>query len=215
MSDARLTSHEGCGGATGTAGRRGGVGRRGDAGGRWRLALVAGAVLVACGLAVWWQGAQRASAQASEGRALCRALLADLDATVPASGPAAERDPASLPVAELEGVQVAGRISGTGVPLDLPVAALGEDAGLVPALEGDAGGRLVVRVPAWLADEAGLDALAPGDRLAFVQVNGARRSFSVADGGTTSAEFDDDYDLLVYWRGALGEKDWVGCSQSS
>ena len=56
MSDARLTSREGRGGASGGARRR------------WRLALVAGAVLVVCGLAVWWQGTQRAAAQASEGR---------------------------------------------------------------------------------------------------------------------------------------------------
>lgn len=203
MSDARLTSREGRGGASGGARRR------------WRLALVAGAVLVVCGLAVWWQGTQRAAAQASEGRELCRTLLADLDVTVPGSGPSPERDPASLPVAELEGVQVAGRLSGTEVPVDLPVAALGEDASLTPALEQGPGGKLVVRVPSWLAGESWLDALAPGNRLTFVQTNGARRSFSVADRGTTSAEFDDNYDLLVYAQGAFGQKDWVGCTQLS
>ena len=203
MSDAALTPRARRTGASGGAGRR------------WQLALIAGAVLVACGLLVWWQGAQSAAAQARDGRALCPALLADLEATVPGSGPAAEQAPEDLPVIELEGVQVAGRLSGLEAPVDLPVAALGEDASLTPALEEGSGGELVVRVPSWLAGESGLDALEPGNRLMFVQVNGARRSFSVVDRGTTRAAFNDSYDLLIYVRGAYGEKDWVGCSQFS
>ncbi|MGN8688905.1 hypothetical protein ACTND8_03240 [Atopobiaceae bacterium HCP3S3_F7] len=54
-----------------------------------------------------------------------------------------------------------------------------------------------------------------GDSLAFVQVNGSRRSFSVKDTGVTNASFNDDFDLLVYTEGTFGEKTWVGCSQSS
>lgn len=203
MSDARLTSREKRGDAAGAAPRR------------WWLALAAGAVLVACGLLVWWMGMQCATAQASEGSALYQAVLADLDATVPASGPTAEEDPAALPVAQLEGVDVVGRLVCRDASLDLPVAALGEDASLIPALEEGNNGELVVRVPAWLAREARLDTLASGDRLVFVQVNGARRTFSVEDAGTTSADFNDNFDLLVYTEGSFGEKTWVGCSQSS
>ncbi|MCH3956140.1 MAG: hypothetical protein LKE45_01950 [Olsenella sp.] len=70
-------------------------------------------------------------------------------------------------------------------------------------------------MPAWLAREARLDALASGDRPLFVQVNGARRTFCVEDAGTTSADFNDNFDLLVYTEGSFGEKTWVGCSQSS
>jgi hypothetical protein len=203
VSDARLTSREKRGGAAGAAPRR------------WRLALVAGAVLVTCGLFVWWMGTQRATAQASEGSAFYQAVLADLDDTVPASGPAAEEDPAALPVAQLEGVDVVGRLVCKDASLDLPVAALGEDASLIPALEEGNGDELVVRVPAWLAREARLDALASGDRPLFVQVNGARKTFCVEDAGTTSADFNDNFDLLVYTEGSFGEKTWVGCSQSS
>lgn len=160
-------------------------------------------------------GTQRATAQVSEGSAFYQAVLADLDDTVPASGPAAEEDPAALPVAQLEGVDVVGRLVCKDASLDLPVAAAGEDASLIPALEEGTGGELVVRVPAWLAREARLDALASGDRPLFVQVNGARRTFSVEDAGTTSADFNDNFDLLVYTEGSFGEKTWVGCSQSS
>lgn len=203
MSDARLTSREKRDGAAGATPRR------------WQFTLVAGTVLVACGLLVWWMGTQRATAQASEGSALYQAVLADLDATVPASGPTTEEDPATLPVAQLEGVEVVGRLVCRDASLDLPVAALGEDASLLPALEEGNGSELVVRVPAWLAREARLDTVASGDRLLFVQVNGARRSFSVEDAGTTSADFNDNFDLLVYTEGSFGEKTWVGCSQSS
>lgn len=203
MSDARLTSREKRCGADGAVPRHS------------QFALVAGAVLVACGLLVWWMGTQRAMAQASEGSALYQAVLADLDATVPSSCPAAEEDPAALPVAQLEGVDVVGRLVCRDASLDLPVAALGEDASLIPALEEGNNGELVVRVPAWLAREARLDTLASGDRLVFVQVNGARRTFSVEDAGTTSADFNDNFDLLVYTEGSFGEKTWVGCSQSS
>lgn len=203
MSDVPLTSRRARGGAAGAAPWR------------WRLALGVGAALVACGLLVWWQGTQRAAAQESEGSALCQAVLADLDAAVPASGPAAEDDPAALPVVQLEGVDVAGRITCRDASLDLPVAALGEEAGLLPVLEEGNGDELVVRVPVWLWRKEALGALAMGDSLVFVQVNGSRGSFSVEDTGVTNASFNDNFDLLVYTEGAFGEKTWVGCSQSS
>lgn len=182
---------------------------------RWRLALLAGLALLACGLLVCAHGVAQAATERSEGTVACEAILGSLDQLVPASGESAEDDPASLPVLQLRGVDVVGRLTAKGISLDLPVAALGTDSATVPCLEQGNGNELVVRCQPWHQGASALGSLAKGDEVTFTQVDGATRTYRVADSGETSQEFNDHFDLLVYYEGQFGSKHWVGCSQSS
>jgi hypothetical protein len=182
-------------------------------GGRWRLAVCVGLALVAAGLLAWGRGVAQASQDEARGTAFCSRALARLDRVVPASGGTVAASAAELPVLQVDGVDVAGRLVAATSGLDAPVAALGSATKLAPALEDGRAGELVVRFRPW--QTSAIQALRKGEELCFVQVDGASGTYSVVDAGTTGSKFDDHFDLLLYVEGSFGSKRWVGCSQSS
>ena len=190
---------------------RGGAEPRG--GGRWRLAVCVGLALVATGLLAWGHGVAQASQEEARGKAFCSRALARLERVTSASGGEVAAGVADLPVLQVDGVDVAGRLVAAGAGLDTPVAAAGSATGLAPSLEEGRAGELVVRCRPW--QTSAIQALRKGEELRFVQVDGAGRTYSVVDAGTTSSKFDDHFDLLLYVEGSFGSKRWVGCSQSS
>lgn len=182
-------------------------------GGRWRLAVCVGLALVAAGLLTWGRGVAQASQAEARGTAFCSHALARLDRVVPKSGGTVANGAANLPVLQVDGVDVAGRLVAARAGLDVPVAALGTSTDLAPAFEDGRAGELLVRCLPWQA--SAIRALRKGEELQFVQVDGARRTYSVVDAGTTDSKFDDHFDLLLYVEGSFGSRQWVGCSQSS
>lgn len=182
-------------------------------GGRWRLAVCVGFALVAAGLLTWGRGVAQASQAEARGTAFCSHALARLDRVVPKSSGTLANGAANLPVLQVEGVDVAGRLVAAKAGLDTPVAALGTSTDLAPVLEDGRAGELLVRCLPWQA--SAIRALRKGEELQFVQVDGARRTYSVVDSGTTDSKFDDHFDLLLYVKGSFGSRQWVGCSQSS
>nr|WP_314639241.1 hypothetical protein [uncultured Olsenella sp.] len=174
------------------------------------MLALAGAVLAASFMAR--QAGARKSAE------LCSGILSELEKPGggDASGTVTGKDQDhELPARELLGMDVIGRLSARAVGLDVPVGAVGSDASLVPCQVGSRDGELVVCGSSYQGGIGRIGGLGDGDAVTFTGVDGLVRTYEVASSGTTKSDFDDDFDLLVYYEGAFGERHWVGCSETS
>jgi len=191
--------------------------------GRGRTLVTAGVVLVAAAIVLIGVRAYQAAQAKDRSAQLCRSLTAKLDQVV---GEAAEQDTspalnaAHMPVLQLEGVDVIARLQIETLGLDVPVAAEGSDAALTPArvMRPDGDESKLEVAGATYQDEGAwgrIGDLTGGETVALTSVTGARQEYVVVSAGRTSAEFDDNFDLLVYYADGFGEKTWVGCTKSS
>ena len=177
-----------------------------------RLAAVGIVVLIAgCGLLGW--STADASAAQDRSATVCAALLAQLDSSIPAS-PEDEAGIDSLPVLNTQGIDVAGRLQSAGGTLDVSVAAKGADARITPALNEGRTGELVVEGRSYQGGLGSIDSMKQGSSLTFTQMDGTVRTYRVADTGTLQGEFNDNFDLLVYYRDTCGAKHWAGCESA-
>ncbi len=185
-----------------------------------RAFVVVGVALVAAAVAVFaWQAA---GVRAAEGRSgeLCSQILGELDERVPVTAAAAGLDVAALPVLELRGVDVVARLQVATIGLDVPVAAEGSDAALVPTrvarADGDEG-KVLVAGSTYQGDGAWerIGELAGGEHVTLTGMTGASQEYVVVSAGRTKADFDDDFDLLMYYEDELGNKTWAGCTKVS
>ncbi|MGN0286817.1 MAG: hypothetical protein ACI4B6_04035 [Atopobiaceae bacterium] len=179
---------------------------------RSRVLVSAGVVLAVAGALMWAHGQAVAGELRQQSAQTCAQVTQQLDQVAPASGGAVSVNPSQLAVLQVEGIDVVGRLQASAIGLDLPVAALGSSFDVVPALEQGRQGQLVVHGCSYQGAMSQLDGLAAGTEVTFTQVDGATSRYQVVSGGVTSQEFDNDYDLLIYWADELGSKRWVGCS---
>lgn len=126
-------------------------------------------------------------------------------------------DPNDLPVLQVNGVDVVGRLHVDGIGLDLPVAAKGGDTSVVPGVVDARDGELAIEGGRYMSAGAmgAITSLAGGTKVTFTQVNGQTTTYSVVGAGVTGEQFNDNFDLLVYYQDAFGQKGWVGCSMNS
>lgn len=177
-----------------------------------RLAAVGAAVLIAgCGLLGW--STADASAAQDQSADVCASLLTQLDASIPAS-PEDEAGIDSLPVLNAQGIDVAGRLQADDGTLDVPVAAEGSDTRLTPALDEGRTGELVVEGRPYQSGLGSIDSMKRGSTVTFTQMDGTVRTYRVADTGTLQGEFNDNFDLLMYYCDAYGTKHWAGCASA-
>ncbi len=177
-----------------------------------RLAAVGIVILIAgCGLLGW--STADASAAQDRSATVCAALLTQLDSSIPAS-PEDEAGIDSLPVLNTQGIDVAGRLQSADGTLDVPVAAKGADARIAPVLNEGRTGELVAEGRSYQGGLGSIDSMKQGSSLTFTQMDGTVRTYRVADTGTLQGEFNDNFDLLVYYRDTCGAKHWAGCESA-
>lgn len=157
---------------------------------------------------------------------LVEKINGDLGQVVPSSGSgeygqvSGQVDLADLPQVELEGINIIGQLRCETIGLDVPVAADGEDPAFVPtreiATDADAE-RMVIRGSAYQGSGAfgSVEGLMAGSWVTLQLVDGTTVSYVVVSQGVLSGEFNDDYDLLVYYEDTVGQKHWAGCSRVS
>lgn len=181
---------------------------------RFRRLLVLGALVMAAGcIAVGYSAADAATQQERSGQ-LISSLREQLDATVPDdSGESANA--ADLSALNLEGVDVVGRLQAPGISLDVPVAAKNGDIRLTPALVDGRDGELLVQGSSYQDAIGAIGQLKQGAAVTFTQVDGTVRRYEVADTGELQGEFNDNFDLLVYYQDEFGTKHWAGCRSTS
>ncbi|MGN0055996.1 MAG: hypothetical protein ACI360_06160 [Atopobiaceae bacterium] len=182
---------------------------------RSRVLVSAGVVLAVAGALMWAHGQAAAGELQQRSAQTCAQVAQQLDQMVPAGGGAGSVSPSQLAVLQVDGVDVVGRLRASAIGLDLPVAALGSDYDVVPALQQGHQGQLVVHGCSYQGAMGQLGSLAAGSEVTFTQVDGAVGRYQVVSAGVTNQEFNDDYDLLVYWADEFGSKRWVGCSLAS
>lgn len=182
---------------------------------RSRVLVSAGVVLAVAGALMWAHGQAAASQLQQRSTQTCAQVAQQLDQVVPAGGGAGSVSPSQLAVLQVDGVDVVGRLRASAIGLDLPVASLGSDYDVVPALQQGRQDQLVVRGCSYQGAMGQLESLAAGNKVTFTQVDGAVSRYQVVSAGVTNQEFNDDYDLLIYWADEFGSKRWVGCSLAS
>lgn len=182
---------------------------------RSRVLVSAGVVLAVTGVLMWAHGQAVASQLQQQSAQTCAQVTQQLDQVVPAGGGAGSVSPSQLAVLQVDGVDVVGRLRASAIGLDLPVSALGSDYDVVPALQQGRQDQLVVRGCSYQGAMGQLGSLAAGSEVTFTQVDGAVGRYQVVSAGVTNQEFNDDYDLLIYWADEFGSKRWVGCSLAS
>lgn len=112
------------------------------------------------------------------------------------------------------------RLQVATIGLDVPVAAEGGDAALVPTrvarADGDEG-KVLVAGSTYQGDGAWerIGELAGGEHVTLTGMTGASQEYVVVSAGRTKADFDDDFDLLMYYEDELGNKTWAGCTKVS
>lgn len=184
-----------------------------------RAFVVAGVALVAAAVLAYVVQAQSVASAQAKSEDVLPVLMGELDQQVPATG-AAALDVAALPVLQLEGVDVVARLSVPAIGLDVPVAAEGGDAAVTPVrvarADGDEGKLLVVG-STYQGDGAWerIGQLVGGESVALTGMTGASQEYVVVSAGRTKADFDDDFDLLMYFEDELGSKTWAGCTKVS
>lgn len=187
--------------------------------GRKGVWLRVGLVLLAAALVVVGVSLATRGERARRSAELCTSLLGRFETLMPAGSagdPAdATEEPGRLPALDVDGIDVVGRMSAAGIGLDVPVASAGADAVLVPCLVEGTGSELVVCGSSYQGAFGRIDELASGDELVFVQANGLERRYAAASTGRTRSDFNDDYDLLLYYEDLVGQRHWVGCFESS
>lgn len=179
----------------------------------FRRLIVAGVAVLALGAAVFGASAANAAAQQGRSSQVVASVLDGLDAAVPVDGEA-PADAASLPALNREGVDVVGRLQAESVSLDVPVAALGGDARLTPALANGREDELVVQGYAYQGQIGRIAEVPRGAAVTFTQMDGAVRRYVAVDTGELRGEFNDTFDLLVYYQDELGTKHWMGCVEA-
>lgn len=182
---------------------------------RSRVLVCAGVALAVAGALMWAHGQATASELQQQSAQTCQQVTQQLDQVVPSSGGAGSVNPSQLAVLQVDGVDVVGRLQASAIGLDLPVAALGSDFDVVPAVQQGRQDQLVVRGCSYQGAMGQLESLAAGNKVTFTQVDGAVSRYQVVSAGVTNQEFNDDYDLLIYWADEFGSKRWVGCSLAS
>ncbi|MGN0071870.1 MAG: hypothetical protein ACI361_08565 [Atopobiaceae bacterium] len=181
------------------------------------LALLGAAFLVAAAI-IGVKGFIEGKARQSESAELISRIMQDLDETsIPASGGEAQTVPSELPVLELEGTDIAGRLEISSIGLDVPVAADSSAAGLLPYLSAERTSSLAIQGESYQGDGAfgRIDTLTAGTTVSFREMDGTTARFLVMGSGTLADEFNDSYDLIIYWKDAFGTKHWAGCSLAS
>lgn len=186
-------------------------------------------------------------AKQAESERTCAAIAEAWDAAVPAASAAAGQADASagepqdasgsasafgagglsgtsaldaLPALPVAGADVIGRLSCDAASIDVPVAAYGFDAAVVPTREpksdGDAA-KLVVRGAPYQSGGAfgRIGDLQVGTRVVFQCADGVAIGYDVVATGTTGEQFTDHFDLLAYYENERGQRVWVGCSKVS
>lgn len=127
---------------------------------------------------------------------------------------------ANLPALQVAGTDVVGRLTCDAAGIDVPVAAYGADAAVVPTREPKADGdaaKLVVHGAAYQADGAfgRIGQLETGARVVFQRADGSATAYDVVAKGTTNEQFTDHFDLLMYYENERGQRVWAGCSKVS
>ncbi len=157
---------------------------------------------------------------------LVEKIEGDLSQVVPSSGlveygqVSGQADLSELPQVELEGINIIGQLRCEAIGLDVPVAADGEDPALVPTREitADADAwRMVIRGSSYQGSGAfaNVDGMMAGSDVALQLVDGTTISYVVVSQGVMNGEFNDSYDLLMYYEDTVGQKHWAGCSRVS
>lgn len=179
----------------------------------FRRLFVVGVLIMVVGIGVLGASVAHTSAQQDRSSQVIASLLADLDAAIPDDG-GKPGVAASLPVLNSEGVNVAGRLRVADIALDVPVAALGSDVQLTPSLVDGREGELVVRGCAYQGAIERITDVPHGSSVTFTQMDGVVRRYVAADAGELRGEFNDYFDLLVYYQDAFGTKHWLGCVEA-
>lgn len=127
---------------------------------------------------------------------------------------------ANLPALQVAGTDVVGWLTCDAAGIDVPVAAYGADAAVVPTREPKADGdaaKLVVHGAAYQADGAfgRIGQLETGARIVFQRADGNATAYDVVAKGTTNEQFTDHFDLLMYCENERGQREWAGCSKVS
>lgn len=186
--------------------------------GAGRFLAIAGIALLVAALAIGIKGWMDGRTRQSESSEVASSVLSKLDEVgTPASGGESTIVPANLPVLELEDTDIAGRLQISSIALDLPVAASKDAAGLLPYLSSERSSSLAIKGESYEGEGAfgKIDSLAAGAVVTFTEMDGKCARFRVMGSGTTSEEFNDSYDLIMYWTDAFGTKHWAGCSLAS
>lgn len=188
--------------------------------GHQRIWLWLGVVLLVIAGAVLSASFAIRQAKVRQSERLCAAILSDLNGIgvgdgASAGAPSRDADVERLPALNVEGVDVVGRLQVSRIGLDIPIAAVGNDASLIPRQVSGRNGELIVCGSSYQGSFGRIDELSDGDEVTFTQVNGLKKAFEVTGVGHMKSGFDDDYALLIYYEDALGEKHWVGCSEAS
>lgn len=127
---------------------------------------------------------------------------------------------ANLPALQVASTDVVGRLTCDAAGIDVPVAAYGADAAVVPTREPKADGdaaKLVVHGAAYQADGAfgRIGQLETGARIVFQRADGSASAYDVVAKGTMNEQFTDHFDLLMYYENERGQRVWAGCSKVS